>query len=172
MKRLLLLRHAKAEQANKDDHARELTGHGRKDAAHMGAWLHKNGMTPDLVLCSTAARTRQTWALVAEELGASSKVEFLKPLYLAPAKTILKLVQNVDGANTLLMVGHNPGTEEAAAMLARAATDKSERHRLEMLKEKFPTAALAILDFDVAQWRDVEPAGGALANFMRPKDLD
>jgi phosphohistidine phosphatase len=173
MKRLLLLRHAKAEQADKEDHARELTKRGRKDAAHMGAWLQKNGFTPDLVLCSTSARTRETWALVSEELGASVKVEFLKPLYLAPAKTIPTIIQNSEGdARTLLMIGHNPGTEETAAALARRAQDKDERHRFDAMMVKFPTAALAILDFDIAQWRDLKPSGGVLTNFVRPKDLD
>lgn len=172
MKRLLLLRHAKAEQAGGDDHARELTGRGRKDAARMGAWLHKH-YAIDLALCSTSARTRETWALVSEELGAAPKTEFLKPLYLAPLKTFLTIVRKIDdNAQTALTVGHNPGTEETAAMLARDARDKDERQRLETMKGKFPTAALAVLEFDIARWRDVEPGGGALAAFIRPKDMD
>jgi phosphohistidine phosphatase len=171
MKRLLLLRHAKAEQAGKDDHARELTGRGRKDAALMGAWVHKH-YAPDLALCSTSARTRETWALVSEELGAASKVEFLEPLYLAPLKTFLKIIQNIgDNAQTVLTVGHNPGTEDAAAMLARDATDTDERQRLGAIKEKFPTATLAVLEFDIAHWRDIKPGSGTLAAFVRPKDL-
>jgi phosphohistidine phosphatase len=159
-KRLLLLRHAKAEQAGKDDHARELTGRGRKDAAHMGAWLHKH-YAPDLVLCSTSARTRETWALVSEELGAAPKTEFFKPLYLAPLKTFLTIIQSVDDdVQTVLTVGHNPGTEDTATLLARDAMDKDERQRFDAMKEKFP------------HWRDAKPGGGRLAAFIRPKDLD
>lgn len=172
MKRLLLLRHAKAEQGGKDDHGRGLTGRGRKDAAQMGAWLHKN-YAIDLVLCSTATRARETWDLVAEELGGAPKVEFVKALYLAPAQAILKLVQEAgEDASTLMLIGHNPGTEILAAVLARTPADKDERKRLNTLKEKYPTAALAVLEFDTGQWCDVAVASGALTAFVRPKDLE
>lgn len=172
MKRLLLLRHAKAEQAGKDDHARELTGRGRNDAARMGAWLHKH-YAPDLVICSTAARTRETWAIVSEELGAAPKTEFLKPLYLAPLKTFLTIIHGTDDtAQTVLTIGHNPGTEDTAAMLAREAMEKDERQRLATMKEKYPTAALAVLEFETTHWHNVKPGSGALTVFIRPKDLD
>jgi phosphohistidine phosphatase len=172
MKRLLLLRHAKAEQAGKDDHARTLTGRGRKDAAHMGAWLHKN-YAVDLVLCSTSARTRETWDLVAEELGDTPKIEFTKALYLAPARGMLKIVQGIsDDQKTLMLIGHNPGTEELAAALAREPANKDEQKRIDTLKEKYPTAAIAVLEFDADHWADVKEASGALAAFVRPKDFD
>ncbi len=176
MKRLLLLRHAKAEADGKDgsgDHARKLTARGRNDAARIGAYLHEQGYTPDLVLCSTSARTRETWSLVSEELGASAPVEFLKPLYLAPPNTIIAIAQAVDKkAGTLLMIGHNPGTEDAAALFARAPASREESQRLNTLTGKFPTAAVAVLEFEVAQWQDVRPGTGALTAFIRPKDLD
>jgi phosphohistidine phosphatase len=173
MKRLLLLRHAKAEQGGKDDHARTLTERGRRDAARMGAFLHEHGDVPDLVLCSTSARTRETWQQACEELGGAPKVEFLKPLYLAPAKTMLTIIQKADdAARTVLVIAHSPGTEETAVALARTSSDKEERARLEAMKEKFPTAALAVLDFDGAHWRDVKSESGTLTAFVRPKDLD
>lgn len=176
MKSLLLLRHAKAVQDGKDgsgDFGRQLTGRGRKDAARIGAWLHENGIVPDFVLCSSSARTRETWGMVAQELGGEPKVEFLKQLYLASAKTILTTAQMADDATrTLMMIGHNPGTEEAAGALARAPTDKDERDRLETLKNKFPTAALAILDFDTEHWREIRTQSAALRVFIRPKNLD
>jgi phosphohistidine phosphatase len=175
MKRLLLLRHAKAVQTDKDgadDISRELTRRGRKDAARMGAWLHEHGMAPNLVLCSTSARTRETWSLVAEELGGSPEVEFMRQLYLAPVKTFLAAIENVDdGIETLMTVGHNPGTEETVAMLARVPEDKKEKAALETLTNKFPTAALAVLEFDIQHWRDANPRTGALTGFVRPKDL-
>lgn len=172
MKCLLLLRHAKAEQTGKDDHARELTKRGRKDAARMGAWLHKH-YAIDLVLCSTSVRTRETWELVAEELGDPPKVEFVKAVYLATERAMLSVIQGTtDKANTLMLIGHNPGTEEIAASLTRASSSEDEQKRLGMLIEKYPTAALAALEFDAANWRDVKPGWGNLANFVRPKDLD
>ena len=173
MKRLLLLRHAKAEQHGKDDHARRLTERGLRDAARMGAFLHEHGDVPDLVLCSTSARTRETWQQASEELGGAPKIEFLKPLYLAPVKTVLAIVQKADdAARTVLVIAHSPGTEETAGALARTSSDKDERSRLEAIKEKFPTAALAVLDFDIVHWSGVKPGSGALAAFVRPKDLD
>ena len=176
MKRLLLLRHAKAVQDGKDgadDHARELTGRGRKDAAHIGAWLHERGFVPDLTLCSTSARTRATWESVVAELGGNPDIDFMKQLYLAPAKTILAAVQSRDDdVGTLMTVGHNPGTEDVARLFSRAPIDKNERTRVDLLKSKFPTAALAVLDFEAAHWREVRPGSGTLAAFVRPKDLD
>ena len=175
MKRLLLLRHAKAVQDGKDgaeDHARELTGRGRKDAAKMGAWLHENGFSPDRVLCSTSARTRETWEIVSEELGGDPDVEFVKQLYLAPAKAIVSAVQTSgDAVETLMLIGHNPGMEDIADLLVRPPDDKEEKARLETLRDKFPTAALAVLDLDIEHWREAKPQDAALAAFVRPKDL-
>lgn len=172
MKRLLLLRHAKAEQDSNDDHARKLTKRGRKNAASMGAWLHKH-YAIDLVLCSTSARTRETWDVVAEELGAAPKVEFLKALYLAPERTMMTIVQNTeDAADTLMLVAHSPGTEELAAAMARIPANNDEQKRLDTLSEKYPTAALAVLEFGATNWREIKPTSGLLAAFMRPKDLD
>jgi len=72
---------------------------------------------------------------------------------------------------SLMLVGHNPGMEELAALLAREPVRRKERARHEALEEKFPTSALAILDFDVGRWRDVEKGAGKLVDFVRPKDL-
>lgn len=171
MRRLLLLRHAKAEQAGKDDQARKLTEQGRKDAARIGAWLRKH-YAIDLVLCSPAARTRETWQLVAEEIGGGLDAKFPKSLYLAPAAAMLSIMQGAAGeAHTVLIVGHNPGTEELAAALARVPQSKDELRWRETMAEKFPTAALAVIEFHIDRWRDVTPHAGALAVFLRPKDL-
>ncbi|HEY1630587.1 MAG TPA: histidine phosphatase family protein [Rhizomicrobium sp.] len=169
MKRLLLLRHAKASPDGKAsrDHERELTARGRANAAQMGAWLHTSGYEPDLVLCSDAARTAETWRIAAQELDASPRVEFLEQLYLAPAKRIQAIIREAEDAGALLIVGHNPGMEDCAAELAHA---DGNAHR-ERMGEKFPTAALAVLEFDIATWRDMAPASGRLAEFIKPKDL-
>jgi phosphohistidine phosphatase len=178
MKRLLLLRHAKSSQDDaRDDKARPLNARGRRDAPAMGAHIHKQLWLPDCVLCSSARRTRETWAGIAPELDASPRVEFEDALYLASAKRIVSLVREVgvreagDEVRTLLVIGHNPGMEEAAAMLARKPADKSEAALLEKIAAKFPTCALAVLDFEVARWADVAAHTGALAAFVRPKEL-
>jgi phosphohistidine phosphatase len=174
MKRLLLLRHAKAVagDAKIDDHERALNTRGQHDAALMGAEMHHRLHIPDLTLCSTARRTVETWARIAPEFDAPPKVEFQDALYLASPKAILKLVQLTDDkVNTLLVLGHNPGLEDSAAQLTRKSTAQDERAVLEQMRDKFPTCALAVLEFGIAHWRDVVPGAGALADFIRPRDL-
>ena len=73
--------------------------------------------------------------------------------------------------SALMIVGHNPGMEACAALLAREPVRRKERARHEALEEKFPTCALAVLDFDVGRWRDVMQGAGKLVEFVRPKDL-
>jgi phosphohistidine phosphatase len=140
------------------------------DAGAMARYLHKNGFAPELVLISTSARTRQTADLVLREIAA--KADYRETLYLAQADKILSLVQaapqNVSG---VMVVGHNPGLEELAVLLAREKVARKERARRDVLEEKFPTAALAVLDFDVEKWREIRPGEGKLADFVRPRDL-
>jgi phosphohistidine phosphatase len=172
MKRLYLLRHAKAVPAEPalDDYTRELTVRGVHDAEAMARYLRKNGFTPDLMLVSAAARTRQTAELVQREIEAKSKL--LEALYLAPPGKIFTLIQATPQTlSGVMVVGHNPGLEELATLLAREPVRRKERVRRDVLEEKFPTAALAVLDFDITKWRDIRPSEGALVDFVRPKDI-
>jgi len=172
MKRLYLLRHAKAVPADPrlDDHARELTVRGMHDAGAMGRYLRKSGFEPKLLLVSSSVRTRQTAELVLREIEA--EVEYRDTLYLAEPGKILAAVQAAPSAIAeLMMVGHNPGMEELATRLAREPVRRKERERRDVLEEKFPTAAMAVLDFDIDKWRAISPAEGKLADFVRPKDL-
>jgi phosphohistidine phosphatase len=172
MRRLLLLRHAKAVQdTGEGDHARALTERGRRDAARMGHTMDTRGYIPDLVLCSNSRRTTETWEQLSPELAKAPKVEFTKGLYLAAPKNILAMVQDTaDTIETLMLVGHNPGIEECAIRLARKPVSKAERHKLDDMREKFPTCALAVFDFDVEAWADAT-GGGVLLEFIRPRDL-
>ena len=172
MKRLYLLRHAKAVPADPelDDHARALTVRGMHDAAAMARYLRKNNFTPELILSSSSARTRQTADLVLRELGATA--DYRDSLYLAEPGKILSLVQAVpQNVSSVMVVGHNPGLEDLATMLAREPVRRKERARRDVLEEKFPTAALAVLDFDASTWREIRPGEGKLADFVRPRDL-
>lgn len=172
MKRLFLLRHAKAAPAEPgmDDAERPLMLSGVEDAAAIARYARKSDYLPDLILCSPSARTAQTAELVLKELKA--QIEYRAVLYLAPAAKIIATVRAAPaGASALMIVGHNPGMEDAAALLARDKVGRKERARREVLEEKFPTGALAILDFDVKRWRDVAPASGKLIDFVRPRDL-
>lgn len=174
MKRLFLLRHAKAERETpgSDDEARALAPRGREDASRMGRYLCEEVYIPDLVLCSSAVRTKQTLELLLPELGARPAVQYLDELYLARPDTILSLVRQAqDAAGSLMIVGHNPGLADCANALAREPESRAMRKRYLSMMEKFPTGALAVLDFEIAQWRAVAAAAGELEIFMRPKDL-
>ena len=172
MKRLYLLRHAKAVPAEPalEDHDRALTVRGMHDAGAMARYLRKNGFMPDLILCSTSARTRQTSDLVLREIAA--QLVLRDALYLAEAGKILALLQaTAQSVAGVMVVGHNPGLEDLANLLAREPVRRKERARRDVLEEKFPTAALAVLDFDIDKWRDIRPGEGELVDFVRPRDL-
>jgi len=172
MKRLFLLRHAKAAPAEfgTEDFDRTLLLSGMQDGAAMARHLRKSDHRIDLILCSASARTTQTAELVLHELEA--EIEYRDNLYLAEAAKIIAAIRAAPASvSALMMVGHNPGMEDCAATLAREPVRRKERARHEALEEKFPTCALAILDFDVSRWRDVAPSSGKLVDFVRPKDL-
>ena len=172
MKRLFLLRHAKATPAEPsvEDFDRTLMLSGMQDAAAMARYLRKTDYRIEMIFCSAAARTTQTAELVLQELVAD--IEYRDALYLADPGKILAAVRAAPaGLSSLMVVGHNPGLEECAAGLAREPVRRQERARHEALEEKFPTCALAILDFDVGRWRDVAQGSGKLVDFVRPKDL-
>lgn len=173
MKRLLLLRHGKAEGSAADDAHRALISRGEKDSQRMGRFLRDDVYIPELVLCSNATRTRQTLDLLLPEIGARPKIEYLSELYLAEPEAILALVRRApDKCASVMVVGHNPGLEQCALALAAMPLEKKLRKRYEVMDEKFPTCALAVIDFDVPKWADVTPGRGELDAFVRPKDLE
>ena len=174
MKRLLLLRHAKTEPggAGIDDHERALMARGREDAPKLGRYIRQCGYDPDLILSSTSRRTVETVELVTDTLSGVARVDYMDALYLAEPEVILQVIRLApDKMKGVMVVGHNPGLEQIATLLAREPVKRKERDRFDMLEEKFPTAALAVLDFEVERWRDIEPGEGALKDFVRPRDV-
>ena len=172
MKRLLLLRHAKSlRDVAVNDKERPLNDRGRRDAPRMGGYMHHKGYVPDLVLCSSARRTVETWQAIVPEFDAAVDTRFVDALYLATARNILRVVAGVCSGKTVLAIGHNPGMEECARVLAREPETERERERLADLKAKFPTCALAAFEFDIQTWDDIAPGRGALVDFAKPKGL-
>lgn len=126
---LVLLRHAKAEQTpDAPDLGRRLTARGQADAAAAGAWLARHGLLPDVVLCSTARRTRETWHAVALGMtgsppeggptGSSPVVRYEAAAYEAQPIDLLELVRTVQPTEgTVLLVAHNPGISLLSALL-------------------------------------------------------
>jgi phosphohistidine phosphatase len=169
MKTLLLLRHAKSSWDNPGgrDFDRPLAPRGRRSAPLIGGHLRDRQLLPDLVLCSTARRARETYDLVVPAVGGAA-IQFEQALYLAPPATLLRLVRATPPAvERLLVVGHTPGLQQFAVELAGAG-DASARERLQA---KFPTAGLAILVFQAADWSEIAPGAGRLESFVVPNDL-
>lgn len=172
MPKLMLLRHAKSDQdAKVEDHERPLSKRGRHDAPRMGEYMRAQNYEPALVLCSTSERTRETWDLVGPKLKSSPQVRFDKALYLAAWPNLLAMVQGVPADTpSVMLIGHNPGMEQLAVALAIQPKTPSERGRVESMSKKYPTCALAVLEFE-GDWRGVAPGTGRLTAFVRPKDL-
>jgi phosphohistidine phosphatase len=173
MRRLLILRHAKAgPHDEKHDKERQLIDRGRRDSALMGRMMHEKGYVPELVLCSSAARTRETWEHTAPELHAKPETKFLDALYDASAGTILNCLHKEGAAvPNLLYIGHNPGLEQLVRVLVRDPETAGERQRTAALLSNYPTAALTVIDFDVDCWAEIAPTAGILIDFVTPADL-
>ncbi|MBX9908518.1 MAG: histidine phosphatase family protein [Beijerinckiaceae bacterium] len=169
MRRLMLLRHAKSSwPAGLADRERPLATRGREAAPVMGRYLADELLLPDLVLVSPARRTAETWELVAPMLPERPAVHVEPRIYEAAARRLLEVVTEQDaGVKTLLMIGHNPGFEELAALL----TGHGDRYASVRMARKYPTCGLAVLDFPVEDWRDVAARGGRLDRFVTPESL-
>ncbi len=170
MKTLLLLRHAKSDWAASglDDIDRPLAPRGHDAAPRMGRYLLAEGLTPDLVLCSTARRAQETWDLIAPELGQEVPVRISKGLYAVSSAALLAALRRVpDDCDRLLLIGHNPEIEDLAHRLAGTGKAKA----LANLAEKYPTAALAEIRFARDSWTKISEGSGVLQRFVRPRDL-
>lgn len=169
MARLLLLRHAKAdlEPGGPGDFERTLTQRGETAATLIGRYMSLNRIMPDRILCSPSVRTRATLDLVLAELGAKSDVIMASAIYNAPTQALIGQIREHGGdAETLLVVGHNPGMEEALALLVRPGAKSLA------VPAAYPTGALAIIATDTADWSELEEKSGRLLAFVRPRDLE
>ena len=151
-RRLLLVRHAKAcEDQGRGDHARPLSPQGIEQAQALGAWLETAQAWPDQVLCSTAARTRQTL----ETFGKSLPTLWIDSLYLASAGEMVHQLRRLpDTVQDVMIVGHNPGIPAVLALLTGSYAEESDADRLLL---SFPTAGCAALSFTLDHWRDIAP---------------
>ena len=170
MKTLWLLRHAKASAGGDGlaDRDRHLSGRGRDAAARIGRYLAEREVCPDLVLCSSSLRTRETIELVASELAGELSIDYEDELYLASERDLRHSVEQVpDSMASVMLVGHNPGMAELALQLAA----RGHPDALAELRRKFPTGALAEFRIDAPRWRQFA-RGCELVAFVTPKGLD
>jgi phosphohistidine phosphatase len=172
VKTILLLRHAKSAlgEPGQADRDRPLSRRGEQAAQLMADHLLAKAPLPDLILCSTATRTRQTLAALVERLTPPAPPIALEPsLYLASEDVLLKRLGDLPATvATVLMIGHNDGMWQAAEALA----GHGKAALLAALREKFPTGALATLQADIERWADLKAGAATLVAFACPRDLD
>ena len=170
MRRLFLVRHAKAELATgRDDYARKLTERGRADARRVAKALAARRTLPDLLIHSGAARAKQTAEILAAEWRTKVELEEDVGLYDASLTTLLDRTRALGHAHKSVgLVGHNPGLGE----LATALTGSGAEPEVRRLSAKYPTGAAAVLDFSIKRWEELERNSGMLALYLTPADLD
>jgi phosphohistidine phosphatase len=166
-KRLFVLRHAKSswDDPGLDDHERPLAPRGRRAAEAIAAHLNANGIEPELVLCSSSRRTRETL----EGVGVGGEHLIEASLYAATCGGVLdRLRQLPDSISCAMLVGHNPAAQMLVLRLTNHDGDGSVDPAREQVKRKFPTGALATLTFDCA-WSELAPGCAELREFTSPK---
>ena len=171
MKHLLLLRHGKSDRnkPGQEDIDRPLAPRGHKASLRVAAWIEQQGLRPDAALVSTARRTQETWQLAEGVFGAVASTQIREELYLASAGEILAQLAEVDDAcEVVIVIGHNPGLESLAHLLAGPGTNPDT---LDELRRGFATAALAVYQLAGDRWSHLNTDGARLTEFVRPRDL-
>jgi phosphohistidine phosphatase len=153
---LILLRHGKSDRSgDEDDIARPLSDRGRRQAPEAGRWLNENAPRVDLAIVSPAVRARTTWDLVATELDSSPPVQTDDRVYANTAGDLLAAVRDApDAADTVVMVGHNPGLEDLVTQLTGESIELS-------------TSAVAVIEVPDT-WANAGAGSGVLRSQGRP----
>jgi phosphohistidine phosphatase len=167
--RLWLLRHAKSswDDPSADDEDRPLATRGERAADLMRDYIEAHDVTPELVLCSSALRARQTFARVLPALGTELEVRIEPALYTFDAAVLVDRLRSIPAdVSSVLLVGHNPALQDLAVRMA----DRGDR--LEHLALKLPTGALAEISWPQGSWKEIADRPGELTRFVVPRELD
>ena len=170
MPRLLLLRHAKSswEDPDVDDYDRPLNTRGRRSAPLMGRHCAQHSLVPQLILCSAARRTRETLAGLLPYFNDDLDIRLCRDLYMTSPETAFERLKAAsDAARSVMLIGHNPSLQQLAIKLIGSGNPVLR----EEIEDKFPTAALAVVDFDARRWAEVVPGSGRIVAFFRPREL-
>jgi phosphohistidine phosphatase len=170
MRQLFLVRHAKAELATgSDDYARKLTGRGRADARRVAQALAGRHFLPDVLIHSGAARAKETAEILAAEWRTKVGIEEDIGLYDASLTTLFDRTRAIGHAHKSAgLVGHNPGLGELATALTRSGAEPE----VSRLSAKYPTGAVAVLDFSIKRWVEIERSSAMLALYLTPAELE
>ena len=160
---LVLVRHGKSSwDLDVDDHARPRSARGRRDAEAIGRFLSERSLRPDLVYCSTATRTRQTWECAMAGGATATEVQYRREIYQAWVPELMKLIRNAPEAiNTLLVLGHAPGIPDLVEYVC-VRTQSSDWAQLD---SKFPTSGLAVVNVP-GPWTELGKARAELNSFV------
>jgi len=168
VRRLIVTRHAKAAwPEGVPDLERPLAERGRRDAPRAGRFLVEAGLVPDRVICSPAARTRETFGLISSEWDSVPPVDYDERVYDAGLSALLAVVRGAPPTSRALMVvGHNPGMQQ----LTLAVAGDGDPAGLARANEKYPTCGIAVLEVP-GTWSSVEPGHAVLERFVVPRDF-
>lgn len=172
MKLLGLFRHAKSDwhDPRARDFDRPLNERGRRGAAIMGRHIAEHGVKWDRVLASPAVRCAETIEIACHATGRPVAVNWDRRIYLASSATLLDVLREQTGEpKAILMVGHNPGLED---LIFDLVPDDGSSPLRDAVEVKFPTAAYAVLELDIARWADLRERSARLVHLTRPRDLD
>ncbi|MBX7054421.1 MAG: histidine phosphatase family protein [Pyrinomonadaceae bacterium] len=161
MKTLYLMRHAKSswDNAGLADHDRPLNDRGRRDATFMGGIARERAILPEIIVCSTAERARQTEELFCSSAGFDGVSAVESRIYEASVGRLAEIVSVIGPEfGTAMLIGHNPGMEGLIYYLTGSI-------------EPMPTAAIAVIELRIGKWADIDAGSGQLAGVLRPKQL-
>jgi phosphohistidine phosphatase len=163
---LIAVRHAKSSwDHDVEDHDRPLSGRGRRDADALGRLLVQRALVPDLVLCSTAARTRETWERASAVGATAGEVRLVPGIYHAWVPELVWLVRETsDELSTVLLLGHSPGIPDLVEHIC-VRTDSPDWTQFD---QKYPTSGVAVVDVP-GPWRELGSSTAALAGFAIPR---
>jgi phosphohistidine phosphatase len=164
-RRLIVMRHARAEPYAATDHARRLTDRGHRDARRAGAHLADRGLVPDHAVVSPSERTRETWEDVAAATGSTVDPHYEAAVYSGGVEVVLEVLRTVPkDVGTLLFLGHNP----TASYLAHHLDDgEGDPEALSGLLRGFPAGALVVFEA-AAPWADLGQETGRVVDFFAP----
>lgn len=170
MRKLTLLRHAKSswDDPEKTDFERPLAPRGRRAALKIAAFLARHHLNPDFILCSPAQRTRETLARILPFLTEDIEIRMDRAVYSAGIGDGLVAYLKTRPADNqhIMIIGHNPTMQQLALTLAKP----DQAGQYSEMERKFPSAALAHIEFDISSWRELK-SDGRLMHFVLPKNL-
>ncbi len=169
MLRLMVMRHAKSSWANPGarDFERELNERGKADLGKIAKEIEERGYQPSHVICSPAQRTRQTLEGITPVFSLNPQISFPEKFYSGGVGDYLEYIQELEDSTPVMIIGHNPMCGSLAAALYGTGNAKL----FSQITMKYPTGTLAVMDFDVARWKDIKRGTGALIDCILPRKL-